>query len=44
VVVIETAPASKIERMRALGARLVPVSFDVAWKALEERSFPGADG
>jgi len=44
VVVIETAPASKIERMRALGARLVPVSFDVAWKALEERSFPGVDG
>jgi len=44
VVVIETAPASKIERMRALGARLVPVSFDVAWKALQERSFPGVDG
>ena len=44
VVVIETAPASKIERMKALGARLVPVSFDIAWKALEERSFPGVDG
>lgn len=44
VVVIETAPASKIERMRALGARLVPVPFDVAWKALEERSFPGIEG
>lgn len=44
VVVIETAPASKIERMKALGARLVPVPFDVAWKALEERSFPGIEG
>ncbi len=44
VVVIETAPASKIERMKALGATLIPVSFDVAWKALEERSFPGVDG
>jgi threonine dehydratase len=44
VVVIETAPASKIERMKALGARLVPVSYDVAWKALEERSFPGVEG
>jgi len=44
VVVIETAPASKIERMKALGARLVPVSFHIAWKALEERSFPGVDG
>src|SRR6478609_4989566 len=44
VVVIETAPASKIERMKGLGAKLIPVSYDVAWKALEERSFPGAEG
>src|SRR5207245_6012478 len=44
VVVIETAPASKIERMRSLDAQLIPVRYDVAWKALEDRSFPGADG
>ena len=44
VVVIETAPESKIERMRALGATLVPVPWDVAWRALEERSFPGVEG
>ena len=44
VVVIETAPKSKLERMRALGAKLIPVSYDVAWKALEKRSFPGAEG
>ena len=44
VVVLETAPAAKIERMKALGARLVPVPFEVAWKALEERSFPGVEG
>ena len=44
VVVIETAPASKIERMRALGATLIPVPYPVAWKALEERSFAGAEG
>jgi threonine dehydratase len=44
VVVIETAPKSKLDRMRALGAKLIPVSYDVAWKTLEERSFPGADG
>ena len=44
VVVIETAPKSKLERMRALGAKLIPVSYDIAWKALDERSFPGADG
>src|SRR5215831_7438986 len=44
VVVIETAPAAKIERMKALGARLIPVSYDVAWKALDERAFPGMQG
>jgi threonine dehydratase len=44
VVVIETAPKSKLERMRALGAKLIPVSYDLAWKALDERSFPGAEG
>src|SRR5438093_1727240 len=44
VVVIETAPASKLERMRALGAKLIAVPYDVAWKALDERSFPGVEG
>ncbi len=44
VVVIATAPESKIERMRALGASLIPVPYDVAWKALEDRSFPGVEG
>ena len=44
VVVIETAPESKIERMRALGATLVPVPWDVAWNALDDRSFPGVEG
>ena len=44
VVVIESAPASKIERMKALGARLIPVPYEVAWKALDERVFPGAEG
>jgi threonine dehydratase len=44
VVVIETAPAAKIERMRALGAKLIPVSYDTAWRALDERAHPGAQG
>jgi threonine dehydratase len=44
VVVIDTAPESKIKRMRALGAKLIPVPYDVAWKALDERSFPRAEG
>src|ERR1043166_4435171 len=44
VVVVETAPKSKLERMKALGAKLIPVPYEVAWKALDERSFPNADG
>lgn len=44
VVAIETAPASKLERMRALGAKLIKVPYHVAWKALETRAFPGAEG
>lgn len=44
VVAIETAPASKLERMKALGATLVLVPFEVAWKALDERSYPGVTG
>jgi threonine dehydratase len=44
VVVIETAPVSKVERMRGLGAKLFPVPYDVAWNALEQRSFPGIEG
>jgi threonine dehydratase len=44
VVAIETAPAAKMERMKALGAKLVPVPYEVAWKALDERSFAGVEG
>ncbi len=44
VVAIDTAPTSKMERMRALGAHVIPVPYDVAWKALEERDYPGMDG
>ena len=44
VVVVETAPKSKLERMKALGATLIPVPYDIAWKALDERSFPGVGG
>ena len=44
VVVIETAAETKIERMRALGARLVKAPFDACWNAMEERSFPGVEG
>jgi threonine dehydratase len=44
VVAIETAPAAKLERMRALGAKLVTVPYEAAWRALGERAYPGVSG
>ena len=44
VVAIETAPVAKLDRMKALGAQVIPVPYTVAWKALEDRSYPGAEG
>jgi threonine dehydratase len=44
VVAIETAPRTKLERMAALGAKIVPVSYDEAWRAVEEHEFAGVDG
>jgi threonine dehydratase len=43
VVAIETAPQTKLDRMRALGATIVPVSYEVAWVAAESHSFEGMD-
>jgi threonine dehydratase len=44
VVAIETAPQTKLDRMRALGARLVPVSYEQAWRAAEAHAFEGMEG
>src|SRR3954447_19675856 len=44
IVAIETAPQTKLERMRALGARIVPVSYTEAWQAAESHAFEGMDG
>ncbi|MDZ4673044.1 MAG: threonine/serine dehydratase [Gemmatimonadota bacterium] len=44
VVAIETAPVAKLDRMRALGAELVLVSYDAAWQALEDHAYPGVEG
>ena len=44
VVAIETAPQTKLDRMRALGATIVPVSYDRAWVAAETHEFPGLEG
>ncbi len=44
IVAIETAPQTKLDRMRALGATIVPVSYTDAWKAAEAHAFAGMEG
>ncbi|HXI11332.1 MAG TPA: pyridoxal-phosphate dependent enzyme [Thermoanaerobaculia bacterium] len=44
VVVIDTAPDTKVERMAQLGARLIKAPFDVCWSAMGSRDFPGVEG
>ena len=44
VVSIETAPQTKLDRMRALGAKIVPVSYEQAWVAAEAHAFEGMEG
>jgi threonine dehydratase len=44
VVAPETAPETKIERMRALGAEVLKVPFDSWWEAMDRRAFPGVEG
>jgi len=44
VLVIETAPAAKLNAIRRLGAEIVPASYDDCWKALGERAHPAMTG
>jgi threonine dehydratase len=44
VVAIETAPKTKLDRMAALGARIVPVPYEIAWKAVTDHEYEGMDG
>lgn len=44
VVAIKTAPTAKLERMKALGAKLVLVTYDEAWAALDTRAYAGVEG
>ena len=44
VVAIETAPQAKLDRMHALGARLVLVPYEEAWEAIETHRFDGVEG
>jgi threonine dehydratase len=43
VVAIETAPRTKLDRMAALGAKIVLVSYDDAWRAVEDHRFDGME-
>src|SRR3954471_11337387 len=44
IVAIETAPQTKLDRMRALGARIIPVSYTEAWRIAEAHALEGMDG
>lgn len=44
VVAVDTAPETKLERMRRLGADVVEVPFDDWWRTIEDREYPGTDG
>jgi threonine dehydratase len=44
VVAVETAPQTKLDRMRALGATIVPVSYEQAWQSAEAHAHPGLEG
>jgi threonine dehydratase len=44
VVAIETAPRTKLDRMAALGAKIVPVPYEVAWRAVEDHAFEAMEG
>lgn len=44
VLVIDTAPGTKLEAIRRLGAEIVKAPFDECWRALGERSHPAMAG
>lgn len=44
VLVMDTAPAAKLEAIRRLGAEIVKAPFDECWQALGERRHPAMTG
>ena len=44
VLVIDAAPATKLEAVRRLGAEIVKATYDQCWKALADRAHPAMDG
>lgn len=44
VVVPEDAPRTKLDAIRRLGARVIPVSFDEWWQVIVDHNYPRLDG
>ncbi len=44
VLVMDTAPATKLEAIRRLGAKIVKATYDECWRALGERRHPAMTG
>src|SRR5690349_3242659 len=44
VLVMDTAPAAKLDAIRRLGGEIVKAGFDECWKALGERRHPAMSG
>jgi threonine dehydratase len=44
VVAPDTAPAVKLEAVRRLGGRVIPVPFERWWQTFQERAYPGVEG
>jgi len=44
VLVMDTAPAAKLDAVRRLGGEIVQVSYDECWKALGDRAHPAMSG
>src|SRR6201988_1035465 len=44
VLVIDAAPAAKLEAVHRLGGQIVKASYDDCWKALADRAHPAMDG
>ena len=44
VLVMDTAPATKLDAIRRLGAEIVTATYDECWKALSERRHPAMSG
>lgn len=44
VLVMDTAPAAKLDAVRRLGGEIVQVSYDECWQALSDRAHPAMSG